>query len=391
MHNGHIKTFWILAVSGILIFSSQTQLTAQVVDNSYPPQSKMFPDKNNEEKPKYAKDRFIVKFKSEGSQAVKEDVQYLLETNARFQDAVSDASDSLDNLFKKHNIRQAKSVFIKRHGLSTPEAQISQKRLRHLSKVKYSSRSQRASKDAILPDLSNVYLLEVSSQGDIEQIVREFQADPHVEYAQPDYTIEAFMVPNDPYYSSFGSWGQLYDDLWGLKKIRTEQAWDITQGEGTVVAVVDTGLDYNHPDIAANVWTNPDEIAGNGIDDDNNGFIDDLRGWDFAYDDNDPMDGHGHGTHVSGTIAAVGNNSLGIIGVAPKANIMPIKGLNDLGSGYGSWLANAIVYAAQNGADVMNNSWACSICPSYPVLEDAVRTAHGFGGRGGICGGQQQR
>ena len=84
----------------------------------------------------------------------------------------------------------------------------------------------------------------------------------------------------------------------------------------TLVAVIDTGIDYTHPDLAANIWTNPGEIAGNGVDDDGNGFVDDVHGYDFANDDGDPMDDHGHGTHVAGTIAAVGNNGIGVAGVA---------------------------------------------------------------------------
>lgn len=204
--------------------------------------------------------------------------------------------------------------------------------------------------------------------------------DPHVEYAQPDYEMRATLIPNDPYYQSSNSWGQGYDDLWGLKRINAAQAWDITQGQGVVVAVVDTGLDMTHPDIAANVWTHPDEIAGNGVDDDGNGYIDDVHGWDFANGDNDPTDRHGHGTHVAGTIAAVGNNGIGVIGVAPQAKIMPLKGLSDAGSGLTSDLAQGILYAAQQGADVINNSWGCQYgCVSNPVAEDAVRTAVSLG------------
>src|SRR5207248_7768408 len=123
-----------------------------------------------------------------------------------------------------------------------------------------------------------------------------------------------------------------------------------------------------HPDIAANVWTNSDEIPGNGIDDDHNGFVDDTRGWDFGNGDNDPTDFFGHGTHVAGTIAAVGNNGVGVVGVAPKARIMPVKGFDDSGSGNSANLARAIIYAADNGADVLNNSWGCTgECPSDPV------------------------
>ncbi|KKL06382.1 hypothetical protein LCGC14_2596590, partial [marine sediment metagenome] len=160
----------------------------------------------------------------------------------------------------------------------------------------------------------------------------------------------------------------------------------VTEGEGTVVAVVDGGLDFTHPDIQGNFWTNPGETGNgketNGIDDDQNGKVDDWRGWDFTspdYGDNDPTDGDGHGTHVAGTIAAVGNNSEGIIGVAPKAKIMAVKGFPDDAGAETATLADALHYAADNGADVINNSWGCAFCGSVPAMEEAVRYAHGLG------------
>ncbi|HEY3486181.1 MAG TPA: S8 family serine peptidase, partial [Ilumatobacteraceae bacterium] len=195
-----------------------------------------------------------------------------------------------------------------------------------------------------------------------------------------NYAATAYFTPNDPFYASANAWGQGHDDLWNLKKIGLSAAWDRSQGEGVVVGVVDTGIDLVHPDIAANLWTNSDEIAGNGVDDDHNGFVDDRRGWDFANSDADPTDDFGHGTHVAGTIAAVGNNGQGVIGVAPRSTLMPLKALDLNGSGSTDGLALAIVYAAQNGADVINNSWGCSFtCPTNPVVEDAVTLAHDLG------------
>jgi hypothetical protein len=162
------------------------------------------------------------------------------------------------------------------------------------------------------------------------------KADPDIEYAEEDGTVSGNLTPNDPYFSSYGSWGQAYYDLWGLHTINASTAWNTSTGSGVIVAVIDTGIDYNHPDIAANV----------------------IQGWNYVSNTNDPMDDNGHGTHVAGTIAAVGNNDIGVIGVAWNAQVMPVKVLDNTGSGTDSNAAAGVVYAANNGADVLNNSWS---------------------------------
>ncbi|MDP1854175.1 MAG: S8 family serine peptidase [Candidatus Omnitrophota bacterium] len=215
--------------------------------------------------------------------------------------------------------------------------------------TKLEERQNRAPEGMPVPKLDNVYMLNAAGDTNILAMASEYSSNPAVEYAEPNYIRKVQMVPNDPDYAS--------GKLWGLQKIQADKAWDISQGAGTIVAVVDTGTNYNHGDIVDNMWNNAGEIAGNRIDDDRNGFIDDIRGWDFAYGDNDPMDGNGHGTHCSGTIAAVGNNLKGVIGVAPKAKIMAVKGLDDVGSGNDFDLADCIRYAADMGADVISNSW----------------------------------
>jgi subtilisin family serine protease len=123
------------------------------------------------------------------------------------------------------------------------------------------------------------------------------------------------------------------------------------------IALVDTGVDYTHPDLAANIWQNPGETI-NGIDDDGNGYIDDIRGWNFVSKTNDPMDDNGHGTHCAGTIAAVGNNGIGVCGVTWNAKIMPLKFLDSSGSGYTSDAISAILYANRMGAPIISNSWS---------------------------------
>lgn len=210
----------------------------------------------------------------------------------------------------------------------------------------------------------------------VEEAVAAFQASTDVEYAEPNYLATAHVTPNDPYFHTSGSWKQVYDDLWGLKKILAPPAWDVSQGEGVVVAVIDTGIDYTHPDLADNVWVNTGEIPGNGVDDDKNNYVDDVRGWDFVYNDADPSDAFGHGTHVAGSIAAVGQNGIGVPGVAPRARVMAVKGLGDSGSGGSAGLAAGVIYAVDNGARVLNNSWGG---PSSKVIADAFDYAHAHG------------
>ncbi|NJP08597.1 MAG: S8 family serine peptidase [Leptolyngbyaceae cyanobacterium RU_5_1] len=156
--------------------------------------------------------------------------------------------------------------------------------------------------------------------------------------------------------SSFAEVADLGGNSWNLDQINAPEVWaQGYTGQGVVVAVVDTGVDYTHPDLDANIWVNSDEIAGNGIDDDSNGYIDDLRGWDFVGSDHDPMDLDSHGTHVAGTIAAE-NNGTGTTGVAYSAQIMPVRVLDETGSGTSKNVAAGIRYAADNGADIINLS-----------------------------------
>lgn len=182
------------------------------------------------------------------------------------------------------------------------------------------------------------------------------------------------QTPNDP----------LFGDQWYLNTISAPSAWDVTTGSSEViVAVLDTGLDVDHEDIAANLWTNTKEIAGNGIDDDHNGYIDDIHGWDFVDGDGDPSAGPtstsspeaiAHGTLIAGEIGAVGNNSLGVAGVNWKVKIMPVRMLNDQGSGTEYDAANAIRYAVKNGAKVINLSFAGN--ETHASLTSAVKDAY---------------
>jgi hypothetical protein len=167
---------------------------------------------------------------------------------------------------------------------------------------------------------------------------------------------------------------------WALDVINAPEVWNenIT-GNGIVVAVVDSGVDYTHPDLDGNIWQNAGEIAGNGIDDDRNGYIDDIRGWDFVANDNNPMDldFDGHGTHIAGAIAAE-RNDFGITGVAPNAKIMPVRVLPFFGSGEPNNVAAGIRYAADNGANVINLSLGNEFVPS-DVINNAIQYANNKG------------
>jgi len=165
------------------------------------------------------------------------------------------------------------------------------------------------------------------------------------------------------------------NNQWGLNSISAYQAWDSSSGsKNVVVAIIDSGVDLGHPDLKDNLWTNPGEIANDGIDNDNNGYVDDIYGWDFAYNDNNVQDGYGHGTHVAGIIGAVGNNSLGMSGVNWNVSMMVLKFMDDSGVGYGDSVIKAIDYILMMkntyGINIVavNNSYGGT--PGYSSLMD---------------------
>ena len=211
-----------------------------------------------------------------------------------------------------------------------------------------------------------------------EQALAEMSKDPNVLYAEPNYIYQLDPdIPTDtpPAQSTSPSPGTLVPNdldsrLWGMNNtgqnggtansdINAPEAWAIHTGraDGPIIAVIDTGIDYRHPDLAKNLWVNPGEIAGNGKDDDGNGVIDDVFGYNAFDNSGDPLDGNGHGTHCAGTIGAVGNNNLGVVGVNHQAQMMAVKIFNDKGETNAAAILRGIEYATKNGATITSNSW----------------------------------
>lgn len=216
-------------------------------------------------------------------------------------------------------------------------------------------------------------------------VIQQVRKNSDVEVVEPNFIYRTLKTPND----------EFYEKLWGLKNIGqtdkngvvgipgkdigAEEAWDVTTGSGNmVVAVVDTGVDYNHPDLKDNIWSNLAELNGKpGVDDDNNGFVDDIHGWNFDERSNNPMDSHSHGTHCAGTIGAKGNNQIGVAGVIWNVKIMPIRVLDANGSGSLENAVKGLDYAVKMGAKIISNSWGS---PNFSeILKQGVQSTFDAG------------
>jgi len=218
----------------------------------------------------------------------------------------------------------------------------------------------------------------------LARVEKALASDPQVSYVEPNYVVHTLVVPNDP----------MFSDLWGMQNtgqtggtagadIHATQAWDLETGSpNVVIASIDTGVDFTHPDLAPQEWVNPGENCGSSdptidcpqrndnTDNDHDGYVDDWRGWNFIGNNNDPTDDNDHGTHTSGTLGAVGNNGIGVAGVDWNARIMALKFLDSTGNGNDADAISAITYAADHGARVANNSWGGS--PNDPALQNAI-------------------
>ena len=213
----------------------------------------------------------------------------------------------------------------------------------------------------------------------VEEAIARFEDDPRVAIVEPNYIYSSNDIPDDP----------SFDYLWGMHNtgqtggtvdadIDAPYAWDVTTGSETVViAVIDSGVDYLHEDLAANMWVNPGEIPGNGIDDDGNGYSDDVHGIDTVNNDGDPMDDAGHGTHCAGTIGAVGDNGIGVAGVNWNVRIMALKFLSSTGFGTTDGAIECLEYAVDMGAHITSNSWGGG--PYSAALKIAIQDASNAG------------
>ena len=239
---------------------------------------------------------------------------------------------------------------------------------------------------ALNPNLKRIYLLRFAPDTPLEDLKVIYEQSPLIEAVEYNYlrpTLAEAMVPNDP----------RYPEQWSLPLMKLPEAWAIERGDrDVVIAIIDSGIDYKHDDLAPKAWINPGEIPDNGLDDDGNGYIDDVYGWDFTdapnlqaegdylEGDNEPIDERGHGTHVAGIAGAMPNNGIGIAGVAWECPLMAIRaGLSIGGSSrmQDDDSASAIVYAADNGASIINMSWG-SERRSF-VIQDAIDYAYARG------------
>lgn len=372
--------------------------------------------------PEYIPGHLVVRVRNRGPRAVTERVHRVLARGGRFAQVTRDGSASLDELMERYRVRGARPLYDAYGGADAEQARLHfERRFERLRDrfARRAARAPRAVRRAAPPDPTGVYLLRADPDLDVEEACSAFLADPHVLQCDPDYVVRAdeTFTPNDP----------RFPDLWAFQNtgqtggtpgadISMPEAWGLQRGSrSVVVAVADSGIDWTHPDLLPNLWRNPVDTPGDangdgapgvlGVDDDGdglvdedsgglepgdsgyradltddddeNGYPDDLFGWDFANVDNDPRDDNGHGTSVAGIIGAAGNDAQGVPGVSHAVSLMAVKFLRASGSGSSFDGAAAIDYAAAAGADVINASFGRG--GSASIDADAIARAEMLG------------
>jgi subtilisin family serine protease len=339
-----------------------------------------------------ASQEILVRFKDNVTAGVAE----LFQSRTPFKSATADQSASLDVLFRQLGVRGVRAVF--RDAGPSPEP-ISALRLREAARIQgalqasplRSERADTRAEDARAPELFHVYRLELGPGVDAAEAAAVLARDPHVEWAEPNRLVSTAALPNDSFLDPDrngslrrGSWAQPYSDLWGMERVGWPQVWrrqakiwpDPARrgGGGVIVAVIDTGVEATHPDLAANIWRDASGSPGRDLVDVSaetlaalsRAGISTLPEEDYTGVDGDPADHNGHGTHIAGTIGAVARNGKGIAGIAWRSRIMPVRaGFTVVRSSDGAHLglleeddiAAAIRWAAENGADVINMSF----------------------------------
>jgi subtilisin family serine protease len=229
--------------------------------------------------------------------------------------------------------------------------------------------------------LDDIQVVELPEPETVLEWIKHYEESGLVDFAEPDYLLTVAATPSDPYYSNGNLWhlhntgqngGTVDADIDG------PEGWDtLNSASEIVVAVIDTGIRYTHEDLAANMWVNPGEIPGNGVDDDGNGYIDDVHGINAAANSGNPVDVAGHGTQVAGLLGAVGNNGLGVTGVAWRVRIMAARFFDDAGAGSVSDAVECIDYARRNGAHIINTSFGS---PDYSsTFYNAIQSCRSAG------------
>ncbi len=267
-------------------------------------------------------------------------------------------------LLKKFRQKQQRTTSLHTAGVTS----LTQKEKHILRRLK------RAPKDITVPDLSRIYRIKLdcepqSAPGGLQEVIEAYQNNPYIEYAELNQIVSIDLAADDDFYRT----------QWSLQTINAEDAWDISTGSSDViVAMIDTGVDYSHRDLQSNMWVNEAELNGiNGQDDDKNDYIDDIYGYNFIYNNSDPADDHGHGTHCAGIVAARGNNNLDIAGICWSTKIMALKFLGSSGEGTTADVVLALYYAVENGADIISNSWGSN--SESNALKDAIDYAQSQG------------